>query len=104
MPQGGVRLDPALGAAAAQLRAACRELTHNGDQLAPAAAIAQRVRELDRALVFHSWSAQAEVSPTVISRTEGPRAWNGGAWRSSNSLHNEAPRILCRSYPGRGSR
>lgn len=42
MPQGA-RLDPALGAAAAQLRAACRELTHDGDQLAPAAAIAQRV-------------------------------------------------------------
>lgn len=42
MPQGD-RLDPALGAAAAQLRAACRELTHDGDQLATAAAIAQRV-------------------------------------------------------------
>lgn len=33
MPQGA-RLDPALGAAAAQLRAACRELTHDGDHLA----------------------------------------------------------------------
>lgn len=42
MPQGTC-LDPALGAAAAQLRSACRELTHNGDQLALAAAIVQRV-------------------------------------------------------------
>ena len=42
MPQGS-RLDPALGAAAAQLRAACRELTHDHDQLADVATIARRV-------------------------------------------------------------
>ncbi|RHW28355.1 hypothetical protein D0Z08_05140 [Nocardioides immobilis] len=42
MPQG-TRLDPALGAAAGQLRATCRELTHDNDQLADAATIAQRV-------------------------------------------------------------
>jgi hypothetical protein len=42
MPQSA-RLDPALATAAAQLRAACRELTHDGDQIAPASAIARRV-------------------------------------------------------------
>lgn len=39
----GARLDPALGAAAAQLRAACRELSHEHDHLADVATIAQRV-------------------------------------------------------------
>lgn len=62
MPQG-VRLDTALAAAAAQLRAACRELTHNGDQLAPAAAIAQR---LDLAatlpVIAHYVDAAAELA------------------------------------------
>jgi hypothetical protein len=62
MPQG-VRLDPALGAAAAQLRAACRELTHNGDQLALAAAIAQRV-DLAATLpvIAHYVDAAAELA------------------------------------------
>ena len=39
----GSRLDPALSAAAGQLRAACRELTHDGDRLASQARVAQRV-------------------------------------------------------------
>jgi hypothetical protein len=62
MPQGA-RLDPALGAAAAQLRAACRELTHTGDHLADATAIAQRV-DLTAALpvIAHYVDAAAEVA------------------------------------------
>ena len=32
---------------------------------------AGRAYELDRAHVFHSWSAQAEISPMVITRAEG---------------------------------
>ncbi|CAM3660567.1 aspartate aminotransferase family protein [Nocardioides zeicaulis] len=38
---------------------------------------AQRAYELDRAHVFHSWSAQAELSPMVISRAEGSHVWDG---------------------------
>jgi hypothetical protein len=62
MPQGA-RLDPALGAAAAQLRAACRELTHKGDQLLPPATIAQRV-DLAAALpvIAHYVDAAAELA------------------------------------------
>lgn len=62
MPQG-TRLDPALGAAAAQLRSACRELTHNGDQLAPATAILQRV-DLAATLpvIAHYGDAAAELA------------------------------------------
>lgn len=36
-----------------------------------------RAHALDRAHVFHSWSAQAEINPMVISRAEGSRVWDG---------------------------
>ena len=32
--------------------------------------------DLDRAHVFHSWSAQAELDPMVIARAEGSRVWD----------------------------
>ena len=38
---------------------------------------AQRAYELDRAHVFHSWSAQAELDPMVITRAEGSHVWDG---------------------------
>lgn len=37
----------------------------------------QRTYELDRAHVFHSWSAQGSLSPMVITRAEGSRVWDG---------------------------
>jgi len=37
----------------------------------------RRAYELDRAHVFHSWSAQAEIDPMVITRAEGSRVWDG---------------------------
>jgi taurine---2-oxoglutarate transaminase len=37
----------------------------------------ERAYELDRAHVFHSWSAQAELSPMVISRAHGSHVWDG---------------------------
>ena len=40
--------------------------TDLGDTRDPA-----RAYELDRAHVFHSWSAQAEISPMVVTRAEG---------------------------------
>lgn len=72
MPQGD-RLDPALGAAAAQLRAACRELTHTGDQLAGAAAIAQRV-DLTAALpvIAHYVDAAAELAEATRPALRDP--------------------------------
>lgn len=36
-----------------------------------------RVYELDRAHVFHSWSAQATLDPVVISKAEGSYIWDG---------------------------
>lgn len=72
MPQGA-RLDPALGAAAAQLRSACRELTHNGDQLAAVAAIAQRV-DLTAALpvIAHYVDAAAELAEATRPALRDP--------------------------------
>lgn len=37
---------------------------------------AARAYELDRAHVFHSWSAQAEIDPMVITRAEGSHVWD----------------------------
>lgn len=37
----------------------------------------QQAYDLDRAHVFHSWSAQAKITPMVISRSEGSRVWDG---------------------------
>ena len=38
---------------------------------------AGRAYELDRQHVFHSWSAQELIDPTVITRGEGPYVWDG---------------------------
>ncbi len=35
-----------------------------------------RAFELDRRHVFHSWSAQAQISPMVVARAEGSRVWD----------------------------
>ncbi|GAA4283186.1 aspartate aminotransferase family protein [Brevibacterium daeguense] len=37
----------------------------------------ERAYELDRAHVFHSWSAQAQLSPMVISRAQGSYVFDG---------------------------
>ena len=37
---------------------------------------AGRAYELDRAHVFHSWSAQAEITPMVVTRAEGSHVWD----------------------------
>ena len=63
---------------------------------------AQRAYELDRAHVFHSWSAQADISPMVIARAEGSHVWDGAGQRyldfSSQlvftNLGHQHPRIV----------
>lgn len=44
----------------------------------PAAA---RAYELDRAHVFHSWSAQRQIDPMVITRAAGSYVWDGDGQR-----------------------
>ncbi len=41
----------------------------------------QRTYDLDRAHVFHSWSAQATLDPMVIDRAEGCYVWDGDGRR-----------------------
>lgn len=38
---------------------------------------AERAYELDRRHVFHSWSAQAQIKPMVVTRAEGSYVWDG---------------------------
>ncbi|MEU8072822.1 aspartate aminotransferase family protein [Micromonospora sp. NPDC049151] len=38
---------------------------------------ARRTYELDRAHVFHSWSAQSQLDPMVVERAEGSYFWDG---------------------------
>src|SRR3954453_16116007 len=38
---------------------------------------ARRTEELDRAPVFHSWSAQAALTPLVVAGAEGSWVWDG---------------------------
>ncbi|MFT4125268.1 MAG: aspartate aminotransferase family protein [Gordonia sp. (in: high G+C Gram-positive bacteria)] len=49
----------------------------NGLTVAEARAEAARAYELDRAHVFHSWSAQAEITPMTITASEGAYIWDG---------------------------
>ncbi|GAA1941477.1 aspartate aminotransferase family protein [Nocardioides hwasunensis] len=63
---------------------------------------AERAYELDRAHVFHSWSAQAEISPMVITRAEGSHVWDGAGSRYLDftsqlvftNLGHQHPRIV----------
>jgi taurine---2-oxoglutarate transaminase len=41
----------------------------------------ERTYELDRRHVFHSWSAQASLSPMVITKAEGSHIWDGAGNR-----------------------
>ena len=38
---------------------------------------AKRTYELDRAHVFHSWSAQATLNPLVVAGAQGSWVWDG---------------------------
>ncbi|MGX1808025.1 aminotransferase class III-fold pyridoxal phosphate-dependent enzyme [Nocardia sp. NPDC055321] len=53
----------------------------NGLTLETARAEAERAYELDRAHVFHSWSAQATLSPMVVAATQGSYVWDGAGTR-----------------------
>jgi taurine--2-oxoglutarate transaminase len=63
---------------------------------------AARAYELDRAHVFHSWSAQAEITPMVVTRAEGSHVWDAAGTRyldfSSQlvftNLGHQHPRIV----------
>ena len=52
-------------------------MNFNDEDLTALKAESARAYELDRAHVFHSWSAQQTLTPMVISRASGSRVWDG---------------------------
>ena len=44
--------------------------------ITPDPALGQHVHDLDRAHVFHSWSAQAALNPMLIAGGEGSYVWD----------------------------
>jgi taurine--2-oxoglutarate transaminase len=62
----------------------------------------ERVRELDRAHVFHSWSAQGSLNPMVITKAEGCHVWDQDGQRLLDftsqlvftNLGHQHPRIV----------
>ncbi|CAJ1581363.1 aspartate aminotransferase family protein [[Mycobacterium] wendilense] len=48
-----------------------------GQDLESAIAAGKRAYELDRAHVFHSWSAQAKLAPMTVLAAEGSYVWDG---------------------------
>ncbi len=53
------------------------ELLPNGQDLDTARAEGARAYELDRAHVFHSWSAQAQLKPMTVLAAQGSYVWDG---------------------------
>ena len=61
-----------------------------------------RVHELDRKHVFHSWSAQGSLNPMVITKAEGSHVWDQDGQRLLDftsqlvftNLGHQHPRIV----------
>ena len=53
------------------------QLLPNGLSVESAREQSARAYQLDRAHVFHSWSAQAKITPMAVSATEGSYIWDG---------------------------
>jgi len=53
------------------------DLLPNGQSVGQARREAARTFELDRAHVFHSWSAQAQLNPMTITASQGSYVWDG---------------------------
>ena len=53
----------------------------SGQSLDAAIAEATEAYQLDRKHVFHSWSAQAQITPMTIVASEGSYVWDGGGNR-----------------------
>ncbi|MCQ9368125.1 aspartate aminotransferase family protein [Brevibacterium sp. 50QC2O2] len=51
------------------------------EETAAIVAESQRAYELDRAHVFHSWSAQQQITPMVVSRAQGSYVFDGDGKR-----------------------
>ncbi len=81
----------------------------NGDTMNPTTTVgtdlqasAQRTYDLDRLHVFHSWSAQDQITPMVITQADGSYVWDGAGNRYLDftsqlvftNLGHQHPRIV----------
>lgn len=57
--------------------AATEQVLPGGQDVGTAIAEGRRAYELDRRHVFHSWSAQAQITPMTIVAAEGSYIWDG---------------------------
>ncbi|MGW2663777.1 aminotransferase class III-fold pyridoxal phosphate-dependent enzyme [Nocardia tengchongensis] len=55
----------------------CDDLLPNGLTLPEAREQSRRAYELDRKHVFHSWSAQAKLTPMTVTAARGSHIWDG---------------------------
>jgi taurine--2-oxoglutarate transaminase len=70
----------------------------NGLSVSDAKAEAALAYELDRKHVFHSWSAQAQITPMVVTAAEGSYLWDGDGNRLldfSSQLVNTNIGVIC---------
>ena len=61
-------------------------------------AAGRRAAELDRAHVFHSWSAQDALSPMTVLAAEGSAVWDGEGARANRRrpfLRRRSSTITC---------
>ncbi len=80
-----------------------------GVSLDEARALAARTHELDRAHVFHSWSAQAEIDPMTIVAAQGSYVWDGDGRRLldfssqlvNTNIGHQHPKVVA-AHPGTG--
>jgi hypothetical protein len=76
--------------------------------LAEARVQVARTHELDRAHVFHSWSAQAEIDPMTIVAAQGSYVWDGDGRRLldfssqlvNTNIGHQHPKVI--AHPGTG--
>lgn len=77
-------------------------MTERGKTVAPGPRTAQDVLALDRAHVFHSWSAQATLNPLAIAGASGAEVWDydGRRWLDFSSqlvntnIGHQHPRVV----------
>ena len=62
----------------------------SGQDLDDAIAEGRRAYQLDRAHVFHSWSAQAQINPMTILAAEGSYVWDGDGNNADSTLNDMA--------------
>ena len=71
----------------------------SGQDLDNAIAEGRRAYQLDRAHVFHSWSAQAQINPMTILAAEGSYVWDGDGNKLLDFSSQLVNTNICHQHP-----